>query len=204
MNNELIPDIIRESYAANPPKPIVVTEPWYEFIEGNPTDYDIRFGAWSAILSGAAGHTYGGGHVWLAHVPEAPGGGGSWPLEKGFERNTLNYAGAVSMGHLATFFKKIKWWEMAPHPELVQEYPDKYCLAVPGLEYVVYLRWAHGAKVDLRPSAESDVFEYYWFDPSSGTVSSAKTVKGGASQLFRSPGPNFANFKDWVLHIRKQ
>ncbi|HEY9487236.1 MAG TPA: DUF5060 domain-containing protein, partial [Chryseosolibacter sp.] len=140
MNNELIPDIIQESYRAMPAKPVVVTEPWYEFVEGNPSAYDIRFGAWSAILSGAAGHTYGGGHVWLAHVPESPGGGGPWPLEKGFERNTLNYPGAVSMGHLSAFFKKVKWWEMAPHPELVQEYPDPYCLAQPGHEYVVYLR----------------------------------------------------------------
>jgi hypothetical protein len=204
MNNELIPDIIRQSYAATPAKPIVVTEPWYEFIEGNPTDYDIRFGAWSAILSGAAGHTYGGGHVWLAHVPEAPGGGGSWPLEKGFERNTLDYPGAVSMGHLSGFFKNIKWWEMAPHPELVLEYPDQYCLAAPGQEYVVYLRWAHQAKVDLGSTDENDVFEYSWFDPSNGKLVAGKNINGGKVHLFRSPGPNYANFKDWVLHIRKK
>ena len=204
MNNELIPQIVHDSYKAMPPKPIVVTEPWYEFVEGNPTDLDIRFGAWSAILSGAAGHTYGGGHVWLAHVPEAPGGGGSWPLEKGFERNTLNYPGAVSMGHLSAFFKKIRWWEMAPHPELVLEYPNPLCLAVPGQEYVVYLRWAHGAKVDLTPSTENDVFEYAWFDPATGTFTASKTVKGGAARLFKSPGPNYADYKDWVLHIRKK
>ena len=204
MNNELIPDIIRDSYAETPPKPVVVTEPWYEFIEGNPSALDVRFGAWSAILSGAAGHTYGGGHVWLAHVPEAPGGGGSWPLDKGFERNTLDYAGAVSMGHLSTFFKKIKWWEMAPHPELVLEYPDKYCLAKPGQEYVVYLRWAHSAKVDLRPSAEEDDFEYAWFDPANGKFTETKTIDGGAVHLFRAPGSIFSDYKDWVLHIRKK
>ena len=204
MNNELIPDIIRESYDMTPPKPVVVTEPWYEFIEGNPSALDVRFGAWSAILSGAAGHTYGGGHVWLAHVPEAPGGGGSWPLEKGFERNTMDYPGAVSMGHLSTFFKKIKWWEMAPHPELVLEYPDPYCLAQPGSEYVVYLRWAHGAKVDLRASSTEDDFEYAWFDPANGTFSETKTIRGGVVHLFRAPGSIFSDYKDRVLHIRKK
>ena len=30
----------------------MVTEPWYEFVEGNPTAADIRFGGWSAMLSG--------------------------------------------------------------------------------------------------------------------------------------------------------
>ena len=66
--NEMIPSIISEDYYRKPSKPVVVTEPWYEFIEGNPSGMDIRFAAWSAILSGAAGHTYGGGHVWLASV----------------------------------------------------------------------------------------------------------------------------------------
>lgn len=205
MANEMIPDVISSSYAVKPAKPIVVTEPWYEFVEGNPTGRDVRFAAWSAILSGAAGHTYGGGHVWLAHVPEAPAGGGTWPLEKEFGRNTLDYEGAVSMGHLSGFFKKMEWWNMAPHPELVQEYPDAYCLAVPGNEYVVYLRWGGTIKIDLRPSSENDTFEYYWFDPATGTAQTPKTMKGGAVRFLSAPGgyPSSVNFKDLVLHIRK-
>lgn len=74
---------------------MVVTEPWDEFIEGNPAAMDIRFGAWSAVMSGAAGHTYGGGHVWRAHLPERPTSPGAWPLDTGFAVNTLMYPGAV-------------------------------------------------------------------------------------------------------------
>lgn len=204
--NEMIPDVVAEAYAKEPAKPIVVTEPWYEFVEGNPTAMDIRLAAWGAILSGAAGHTYGGGHVWLAHVPESPGGGGSWPLEKSFDNNTLDYAGAVSMGHVNTFFKKIEWWKLSPHPDVLHEHPDKYCTALPGIEYVVYLRWGGGVKVDLKPSSESDTFEYSWFNPDTGKYSSPKTVQGGDIRYFSSPGgyPSQLNFKDWVLHIRKR
>lgn len=207
MANEMIPDVVSEAYAAKPAKPIVVTEPWYEFVEGNPTGRDVRFGAWTAILSGAAGHTYGGGHVWLANVPEAPaGGGGPWPLEKGFARNTLDYEGAVSMGHLAHFFQKVNWWQMAPHPELVLEYPDKYCLAVPGQEYVIYLRWGGTLKVDLRPASETDAFAYSWFDPGTGTTTNPETLKGGAIHFLNAPGgyPGTVHFQDWVLHIKKK
>ena len=207
MANEMIPDVVREAYETDPPKPIVVTEPWYEFIEGNPTGRDIRFGAWTAMLSGAAGHTYGGGHVWLAHVPEAPaGGGGPWPLEEGFERNTLDYEGAVSMGHLASFFKKVDWWKMAPHPELIQEHPDKYCLAAPGQEYIVYLRWGGTLKVDLTAASENDTFEYSFFDPKNGKSYPGGTVKGGAPRFFSAPGgyPGNKSFQDWVLHIHKR
>lgn len=207
MANEMIPSVISKAYATSPPKPIVVTEPWYEFIEGNPTGRDVRFAAWSAILSGAAGHTYGGGHVWLANVPEAPSGtGGAWPLETGFERNTLDYEGARSMGYLAGFFKKIKWWKMAPHPELVLEYPvNKYCLALPGQEYVVYLRWGGTFKIDLKTAAEKDGFECYWFDPGTGQSLTPKVVKGGTEVFLSAPGgyPGNVNFHDWVLHVKK-
>ncbi len=203
--NELIPDVVAEDYARTPAKPIVVTEPWYEFVEGNPTGQDIRFAAWSAMTSGAAGHTYGGGHVWLAHTPEAPGGPGSWPLETGFERNTLDYEGAVSMGHFASFFKGVEWWTMTPRPDLVHEYADPYALARPGEEYVVYLRWGGGAKVDLRPSTESDRFEWRWYDPATGEYSNLRTVSGGGVHFFPPDGdyPGVLNYRDMVLHIRK-
>jgi hypothetical protein len=204
--NEMIPDVVAEAYEKKPAKPIVVTEPWYEFVEGNPTAMDIRLAAWGAILSGAAGHTYGGGHVWLAHVPESPAGGGPWPLEKTFDNNTLDYAGAVSMAHVSTFFKTIEWWKLSPHADLIHEYPDKYCIALPGNDYAVYLRWGGGVKVDLRPSSETDVFEYSWFNPGTGKFSAVKEVKGGALRYFSSPGsyPSQVDFQDWVLHVKKK
>ena len=207
MANEMIPDVVSEAYATKPAKPIVVTEPWYEFVEGNPTGRDVRFGAWTAILSGAAGHTYGGGHVWLANVPESPvGGGGPWPLEKGFARSTLDYEGAVSMGHLARFFQKVNWWQMAPHPELVLEYPDKYALAVPGQEYVIYLRWGGTLKVDMQSTSDTDTFEYYWLDPATGATTNIGTLKGGSTPFLSAPGtyPGSLYFHDWVLYIKKK
>jgi hypothetical protein len=74
------------------------------------------------------------------------------------------------MGYLALFFKNIAWWKMAPHPELVLEYPEnKYCLALPGEEYVVYLRWGGTLKVDLKTTSDNDSFEYRWFDPGTGS-----------------------------------
>ena len=165
---------------------------------------DIRFGAWSAILSGAAGHTYGGGHVWLASVPEAPGGGGTWPFEKGFERTTYDYEGAVSMKHLASFFREIEWWNMAPHPELIREYPQPFCLANPGKEYIIYLRYSGSVKLVLSPANTSKTYIYQWFDPSTGTYYSEKKIQGKELMSFSCPEsyPSVVNYKDWVLHIK--
>lgn len=203
--NEMIPAVVAADYARAPAKPVVVTEPWYEFIKGNPPAEDVRFGAWSAMLSGAAGHTYGGGHVWWAHVPEAPAKQGAWPLEAGFETDTLDYPGAVSMSFMARFLRSMEWWKLEPHPELVSDYAAKFCSAEPGRNYVVYARWGGVLKVDLRPSSETDEFRYTWIDLTGGTERSAGTVQGGAVREFHAPEdyPRAPLYKDWVLHVRR-
>lgn len=202
--NELIPSIVEHAYRQQPAKPIVVTEPWYEFIQGNPTAADIRFGTWSAILSGAAGHSYGGGHVWKAHVPEAPAGKDSWPMELGFETNTLDYPGAKSLGFMAKFLKSIDWWRLQPHPEMVLENPSRYCSAMPGELYLVYLRWGGAVKLDLRPSSPEDQFEYRWLDLAADKAGKASTVQGGGVREFQAPGDYPAPSKDWVLHVTRK
>ena len=201
--NELIPQVVAADYARTPSKPMVVTEPWYEFIRGNPGAEEIRFAAWSAVLSGAAGHTYGGGHVWWADVAEAPSQVDPWPHETGYADDTLNYPGAMSMSFLAHFLRSIKWWTLEPHPELLSEYLPRFCSAVPGQEYVVYLRWGGLVKVDLRPSTENDTFRYTWFDLAEGKEKNSGTVKGGALRDFGTPEdfPQFPHYKDWLLHI---
>lgn len=202
--NEMIPLVVSNEYNLKPAKPIVVTEPWYEFIEGNPSELDIRFAAWSAILSGAAGHTYGGGHVWLASVPEAPGGGGTWPYEKGFDRTTYDYAGAVSMKYLASFFRDKKYWEMSPHPELIKEYPQPFCLANPGKEYIIYLRYSGTAKLLMDDNDISKEYQYQWFNPATGKVYDMKKIKGSKMLSFSCPEsyPSVVDYKDWVLYVR--
>src|ERR1039458_3770450 len=70
--NEMVPQIISLDYARRPAKPVVITEPWYEFAEGSAPAMDVRFAAWSAMLSGAAGHTYGGGHQWRSEERRSP------------------------------------------------------------------------------------------------------------------------------------
>ena len=203
--NEMIPLIVAENYKFKPAKPIVVTEPWYEFVEGNPTGMDIRLAAWGGILSGAAGHTYGGGHVWRGGTPESPAGtGGAWPIEEGAALESFNYEGAVSMKHLASFFNKINWWEMAPHPELVEDYPQPFCLANPGKEYVLYLRY--GGMLNLRiPGNGEQTYSCYWYNPATGESSDTKSVTGEKYLQFVSPGmyPGTLNYSDWVLYVYK-
>jgi hypothetical protein len=204
--NEMIPSVVSSAYNLVPAKPVVVTEPWYEFIEGNAGDMDVRFAAWSAILSGAAGHTYGGGHVWLASVPEAPAVEKTWQVEDGFSRTTYDYKGAQSMKFLASFFKNIKWWNMAPHSELVRDYPQALCLARPGEEYVVYLRYGGSVTIKMGEDASTRNYSYKWYDPSTGEFLNSTKVRGADFLKLSSPNsyPENPEFKDWVLYIYRE
>jgi hypothetical protein len=201
--NELIPWIITNAYNKQPAKPVVVTEPWYEFIEGNPAAMDIRFGAWSAVLSGAAGHSYGGGHIWRVHLPERPTGVGSWPMDTSFAANTMLYPGAVSVGFMGKFLRNLEWWKLEPHPELVLENPSPYCLADPGREYLFYLRYGGSVKIDLRAYPASSGFEFSWTDLVNNSESKKGVIGGGSIMEIQCPEdyPGIVNFKDWVLHV---
>jgi hypothetical protein len=87
------------------------------------------------------------------------------------------------------------------------EYPEnKYCLSLPGEEYVVYLRWGGTCKIDLKGASEKDSFEYRWFDPGTGKSLPPKVIKGGSEVFFSAPGgyPGNVNFHDWVLHMKKR
>ncbi len=201
--NEMIPALISSDYARRPVKPVVVTEPWYEFARGNPPAEDVRFGAWSAMLSGAAGHTYGGGHVWWASVPEAPADVGSWPIEP-VDVNTLDYPGAAGIGFLAKFLGGMRWWLLEPHPELLSGNPSRFCAAIPGEAYAAYLRWGGAANIDLRRA--SGQFAFRWINLAEGKERSRGVVAGGAIRNFHAPEdyPKYRQHKDWLLHIVRQ
>jgi hypothetical protein len=201
--NELTPDIITKAYQMIPAKPVVVTEPWYEFIEGIPTAMDIRFGAWSAVMSGAAGHSYGGGHVWRAHLPERPTRGNPWQLDTSFRTNTMLYPGAVSVGFMGKYLNSIDWWKLEPHPELILDNPSKYCLAIPGSEYLFYLRYGGSMKVDLSLYPGKS-FSFKWTDLVNNKDSRTGTIKGGTVVEIKCPEdyPAVVNYKDWLLYVK--
>ncbi len=203
--NEMAPEVVSAAYRRQPSKPIIITEPWYEFVPGSAPAMDIRFAGWSGYLSGAAGITYGGGHVWWAYLsdnhdkPQKDFGG--YPIDPDLQANTLDYPGAQSVGFMARYLSGLPWWTLVPHPELVLDYPAPYCRALPGKEYLVYLRYGGNCRVDLRATGHT-ALQYEWTDlVTLETRSGTKT--GGALVRFESPNgyPGSLEYHDCVLHI---
>ncbi|MEX0330666.1 MAG: DUF4038 domain-containing protein [Puniceicoccaceae bacterium] len=200
---ELIPWVVTRDYSRQPAKPIVITEPCYEFILGNPPASTVRFAAWAAVLSGAAGHSYGGGHIWWGHVPESPvGASDTWPMELSFETDTLDYPGAQSVGFMGRFLRQLPWWTLDPHPELVVEYPSQLCSANLGEEYLALVRYGGRIKLDLRHTLPSSRFRFRWIDPADETIGEWQEVIGGGIRAFDSPGRGrLGEFDQMVLHL---
>ena len=99
-----------------------------------------------------------------------------------------------SMGHTRQLAGRLNLAAMAPHGELAS---TKYCLAEPGVAYVVYLPQGGEVSVDLTSAA--GMFHVEWIHPVEGTVAKAADVSGGDPRVFKSPLDG-----DGVLYLRKQ
>jgi hypothetical protein len=104
---------------------------------------------------------------------------------------------------MAKFLRGIDWWTLEPHPELVHENPSRYCGAVPGRQYVVFLRWGGTVQLDLRPSSPEQQFEYRWIDLVNEQVKRTGQTSGGDIREFNPPEdyPGVEQYKDWVLYV---
>lgn len=193
---ERIPEISRFEYSLNPPKPFICTEPWIEFMKQETPADMIRFGGWSAVLSGAAGHTYGAGGVWIAHVPEAPSSVFSYDFDWYYK--ALDYPGGKGISIMTRFLKAIDWWKLEPSQKLIDENKDNFCSAIPGKEYIIFLRHGGSVKVNLSNGSEKDKFNIHWFNPRTGIDKSSGNTAGGGSRSFTAP-----DSFDWVLHMVK-
>jgi len=91
---------------------------------------------------------------------------------------------------------------MSPHPELISDYPQPLCLAKPGEEYVIYLRYGGSFILDMHDFRKK-TYSYYWYNPKTGkkheTISftADNTVNLACPESY----PGTVNYKDWVIHI---
>ena len=119
--------------------------------------------------------------------------------------NTMLYPGAVSVGFMGKYLRRIGWWKMEPHPELVLENPSKYCLSVPGHEYLFFLRYGGSVKVDLS-RYPGKKFNFRWTDLVNSKDAASGSVNGGNVIEIKCPEdyPAYVHFKDWILYLVSQ
>lgn len=115
----------------------------------------------------------------------------------------MDYPGARSMAYMANILRSIDWWRLEPHPEFVVENPSKYCLAVPGELYLMFLRWGGAVKVDLT-EYEGTTYTRQWIDLVTEKMHNPKELRGGSVHVIKAPEdfPGVLQEKDWILLIK--
>ncbi|MFB0503340.1 MAG: DUF6298 domain-containing protein [Candidatus Bathyarchaeia archaeon] len=88
-----------------------------------------------------------------------------------------------SMGYTLDYASKMNLAEMTPRGDLSS---TRYCLAAPGLEYLVYQPESEEFVVDLEGFAGRK-FLVEWFEPETGSKTSGSAIQGGTSITFTPP-----------------
>jgi hypothetical protein len=105
---------------------------------------------------------------------------------------TGNGAGKPPAIHANKFLKQAKWWITSPHDELVTA-GTAYCLAKPGMEYIVYSKSGSSFSLSLPTGS----YPYKWYNPVNGSFQAVQSVQSsGGSVVFNKP-----NSGEWVLHV---
>ena len=95
---------------------------------------------------------------------------------------------------------------MKPHPELVLDYSQPFCLANPSKDYLLYLRYGGYVKLKMNKEEAENTYTYFWYDPSNGKRYETRQIHGKEILNFSCPEnyPGVEKFRDWVLYIKKQ
>ncbi|MBC7286844.1 MAG: hypothetical protein H5T86_02135 [Armatimonadetes bacterium] len=98
-----------------------------------------------------------------------------------------------SLGYTRRFALRVDLARALPLPALAS---SRYCLAVPGEQYLVYV--PGGGTVSVDVTAARGQLRAEWFDPSTGRSVDAGAIEGGARRELTAPFPG-----DAVLFLHK-
>ena len=171
-----------------------------------------RFMFWSAILSGAAGHTYGAGGIWQMNTKLQPHGAS--PHGGTYENTPWDVAcqlpGATQLGRGRAFLERYPWWSFEPHPEWAEprwtsdNYFLPYAAGIPGQVRFVYIpariyQWSGPLVKELE---EGISYRAFYFDPITTAEYELGTVTAGAEGTWQAPIVPLA--QDWLLVLERQ
>lgn len=108
-----------------------------------------------------------------------------------FDPSDLQAPGAQQMSHWFKFFSNTRHWELEPYFDV----EGGRALALPGVEYIVYLETPGPVEV----VTEKKSYRVYWFNPITGELIREKREYRGAH--FTGKPPTLT--QDWVLHLSR-
>ncbi len=202
--------LIQEEYQRQPVMPVLIDEISYEGILHYSGAEVQRFGFWTGMLSGAAGHTYGANGIWQMNSREQAYGpsphGSTWGNMPWDEAAQLPGAAHVALGK--RLLERYEWWKFEPHQDWVSPAgsPEAidlpFAAGIPGKVRVIYIYgpswgvWANKGLwvTNIEPGAP---YQAFFWDPRTGEEHPLGAITPDAEGKWVMP--NHPTLADWVL-----
>ncbi len=194
-----------------PDRPMLIGEACFEGMHGGGCGAKIqRFLFWTAMLSEAAGHSYGADAIWQMNTREAPFGpsplGQVWgnaPWEEAYR-----WPGAAAVAAGKRILERFPWWQMETQPDCVKPAADlenvyaPYCAGIPGKLVMLYLPkgvppWGNSPVVQKLPPEK--LFRASYIDPITGAIHVIGEVQATKEGTWEAPFSPV--LQDWVLAL---
>ncbi len=190
-----------------PAKPVIDGEPCYEdhpvnWHRDDETgwfdEWDVRKAAYSSMLAGAAGHTYGDHNIWQMWRP------GRKPISVARTpwRHALDHPGSFQMGHFRRLFTLRPFHQLVPDQSLIAAEVGsgadhmRAALATDGSFALVYLPTGIPVTIDMTKLSGQSA-RAWLFNPRQGIAEPVGEFPTEGQQRFEAPYSGRNN--DWVL-----
>jgi hypothetical protein len=183
--------------------PALNNDNWSEDLDGlnGHTPNDIRRAAWKALMVGGVGFSVRHNTLYCPHgITECDR---YFPISQAFElldsEQWLKLTNVFIREYLGD-----RYQAMRPRPDLVSAQGGKYALADDQYTHLLFFLVGHedtwnrgdGGVITLQLGEVNGSFMASWFDPRTGTLSSAGTLVGGQNHQLTPPSQT-----DWVLWL---
>lgn len=203
---------IEEAHRRFPDRLVVLAEPPYEGHMGSNWPDVQRYAFWSAMLSGAAGYTYGAAGIFQANDRERPTGyrpdGGAFDAT--FWDEAIQFPGARQLGEGKKLLASLPFERFEPHPEWVElgvrwgaelyRPPYRtYAAGIPGECRVIYLprRYYHWDGPLVKGIEPGVSYRARYINPASFAVYELGHVSPSDDGTWKAP--TLPVLHDWLL-----
>jgi uncharacterized protein DUF4038/concanavalin A-like lectin/glucanase superfamily protein/uncharacterized protein DUF5060/collagenase-like protein with putative collagen-binding domain len=196
----------------DPVRPFINSETGYEAHSGRDAHF-IVYTAWSVLLNGAAGYSYGANGIWNFRDSSYP------ELQQGYATGdaldwdeAIDLPGSFRIAHIYDFFASKDWYDFIPHTDWLrvdgsvpplpteEDTTPPQCSARPGEEYVIFIPQGNDGKTIEILNLQNNRFRAKWLNPRTGVYSDIGNPPDNVSQWTI---PSRPDSDDWVLYIAK-
>ncbi len=191
-------ETINGSLAATPRMPVLVGEVCYEGIQEASRQEVQRFMFWSALLSGAAGHTYGANGIWQVNTRLKPyglsphghsWGGPAWDI-------AAQLPGSGQLGLAKTLLTRYSWWTRWSK----EDYWKPFAAQIPGEAVIAFTPASYSGATFHNLKAAS--YRAFFFNPTDGTETAIGLVTPDANGSWKIA--EVPIFQDWVVVLENK